>query len=134
MKLHLVLDPGAVAVLAGQSLLDRSHKLSWLSPDTGPRLTRDDPARDWCMLELVLPNLQGLGWIAKFRQAHPLTVIVVSDVENPMLAEQAYGAGADAFLNHSAPCEELMALAFAHVRWHVQSAMARNSGRNSGRN
>ena len=68
------------------------------------------PETDAVLLDLDMPGMDGLTGLALLRAEHPtVPIIVVSAAREPAIARRAYDLGASAYIDKSAPLEEIAA-------------------------
>lgn len=93
------LEPGIVCVGAQ----DAEEALRLLELDGG-----DD--YDLCLLDLMLPGLNGMGCLGVLRKRYPaMPVVVISALDDPDTVARAMRAGASGFVSKSSPGAEMFA-------------------------
>lgn len=70
-----------------------------------------DPETDAVLLDLDMPGMDGLTGLARLRSEHPtVPIIVVSAAREASVIRRAYEFGASAYIDKSAPLEEIAAI------------------------
>ncbi len=93
------LEPGIVCVGAQ----DAEEALRLLELDGG-----DD--YDLCLLDLMLPGLNGMGCLGVLRKRYPaMPVVVISALDDPATVARAMRAGASGFVSKSSSGAEMLA-------------------------
>ncbi|MDP2333367.1 MAG: response regulator transcription factor [Reyranella sp.] len=68
-----------------------------------------EPETDALLLDLDMPGMDGLTGVALLRSEHPIVpIIVVSAAREVAVARRAYEFGASAYIDKSAPLEEIV--------------------------
>ena len=65
---------------------------------------------DLCLLDLMLPGLNGMGCLGVLRKRYPaMPVVVISALDDPVTVARAMRAGASGFVSKSSSGEEMLA-------------------------
>lgn len=73
-----------------------------------------EPETDALLLDLDMPGMDGLTGVALLRSAHPIVpIIVVSAAREAQVVRRAYEFGASAYIDKSAPLEEIVGIVSA---------------------
>jgi len=69
-----------------------------------------DDDYDLCLLDLMLPGLNGMGCLGVLRKRYPaMPVVVISALDDPATVTRAMRAGASGFVSKSSPGAEMLA-------------------------
>ena len=92
------LEPGIVCVGAQ----DAEEGLRLLEPDGGESF-------DLCLLDLMLPGLNGMGCLGVLRKRYPaMPVVIISALDDPSTVARAMRAGASGFVSKSSSGAEML--------------------------
>lgn len=70
----------------------------------------DGDEYDLCLLDLMLPGLNGMGCLGVLRKRYPaMPVVVISALDDPATVARAMRAGASGFVSKSSPGAEMLA-------------------------
>jgi DNA-binding NarL/FixJ family response regulator len=73
-----------------------------------------EPETDALLLDLDMPGMEGLTGVALLRSQHPIVpIIVVSAARDATVVRRAYEFGASAYIDKSAPLEEIVRIVSA---------------------
>ncbi|WP_422011261.1 response regulator transcription factor [Reyranella sp.] len=100
----------ALASALGQSFagarFDRAGTL-----DQAKTVLEREPETDAVLLDLDMPGMDGLTGLARLRAEHPtVPIVVVSAAREAAVIRRAYEFGASAYIDKSAPLEEIAAI------------------------
>ncbi len=80
------------------------------SVEAGLALLRESPAIELALIDLVLPNSDGLTALALYAEEFPhVPRLLISGKDDPAIVRQARDAGASGFLHKSLPLDRLIA-------------------------
>lgn len=80
------------------------------SVDAGLELMRESPAIELALIDLVLPNSDGLTALTLYAEEFPhVPRLLISGKDDPAVVRQARDAGASGFLHKSLPLDRLIA-------------------------
>lgn len=72
-------------------------------------LEKGEDDYDLCLLDLMLPNLNGMGCLGVLRKRFPaMPVVIISALDDPDTVARAMRAGASGFVSKSSPGEALL--------------------------
>lgn len=123
----LVVDDDAVVRTAAEEILQRFGFLVTTAADhaSGLRALDESPGFDLCLLDVVLPDGNGIALVEEIRRRPALlrtAVITMSGRREQQIVVAAFAAGADDFIHKPASGEELVVRSQLAVRRRRQSS------------
>lgn len=100
----------ALASALGQSFAGAQFSMAGTLAQAQAALDRQ-PDTDAVLLDLDMPGMDGLTGLARLRSEHPtVPIIIVSAAREAGVVQRAYEFGASAYIDKSAPLEEIAAI------------------------
>lgn len=129
------MDAGRILVVEDEVPIRRllrttlgAHRFEVLEAGTAARAlaaVRADPAPDLVLLDLGLPDRDGLDLLRELRTGSPVPVIVLTSRDQERVKVEALDAGADDYVTKPFGAEELMARIRTALRHRLQQQGAR---------
>jgi DNA-binding NarL/FixJ family response regulator len=100
----------ALASALGQTFAGAQFSMAGTLAQAQAALDRQ-PDTDAVLLDLDMPGMDGLTGLARLRSEHPtVPIIIVSAAREAGVVQRAYEFGASAYIDKSAPLEEIAAI------------------------
>jgi DNA-binding NarL/FixJ family response regulator len=100
----------ALASALGQAFTGAQFNMAGSLDQAKVALDRE-PETDAVLLDLDMPGMDGLTGLARLRAEHPtVPIVVVSAAREASVARRAYEFGASAYIDKSAPLDEIAAI------------------------
>jgi len=109
-RLLIVDDEAQIRELLSDFFHAKGYKTTTAASAAAASRCLDQEAFDLVILDIILPDMQGLDWLESIRQAHPrLPVIVLTAMGfDEQLLQQARRCGASGYVSKSLPLNQLL--------------------------
>lgn len=118
----------ALASALGQSFAGARFEMAG-TLDQAKAVLEREAEPDAVLLDLDMPGMDGLAGLARLRAEHPTApIVVVSAARDASVVRRAYEFGASAYIDKSAPLEEIAAIVRAVLDGEIFAPPAATTG------